>query len=389
MKALLVHSTKFKKYEDFYYSRQFSYGILKERYLRYVNELHVIGRVEKVSSAEDYNISSGENVYHKSVPNIMSPIKLLKNKNKVSKSIENYLLKESIDIIVARLPSAYSLMAIKIADKLGITVIVEMVGDPLESLWNHGSLKGKLYAPISYLKHKKQLKKTKNIIFVTKNYLQKRYQPDFRKVNTTNISNVDLTVEQNFDIEKKKLHYPFNNEVVKISTIGDFTSKYKDIDTAISFINGMRKLGYNVHLYILGKGDKTQFSKMIKKYNVEPYIHFTSEIKGGNDVLKWLDNFDLYIHPSLTEGLPRALIEAMSRGLPAIGTKVGGIPELLDKKMLVGTRSPAEMIFIADNLLNDINFYNEQVEYNYKKSKYYYKEVLTEKRDKFWENLLH
>jgi len=37
---------------------------------------------------------------------------------------------------------------------------------------------------------------------------------------------------------------------------------------------------------------------------------------------------------SRTEGLPRALIEAMARGLPCVATRVGGIPELLDEDAL-------------------------------------------------------
>ena len=43
----------------------------------------------------------------------------------------------------------------------------------------------------------------------------------------------------------------------------------------------------------------------------------------------WLDSLDVYIQPSLVEAMPRALIEAMSRGLPSLGSKVGDIPELL------------------------------------------------------------
>jgi glycosyltransferase involved in cell wall biosynthesis len=41
-----------------------------------------------------------------------------------------------------------------------------------------------------------------------------------------------------------------------------------------------------------------------------------------------------------TEGLPKALVEAMGRGLPCIGTKVGGIPELLPEEDLVAPNDP-------------------------------------------------
>ena len=42
----------------------------------------------------------------------------------------------------------------------------------------------------------------------------------------------------------------------------------------------------------------------------------------------------VYIQPSRIEGLPRALIEAMSRGCACVGSSVGGIPELLNNQYI-------------------------------------------------------
>ena len=56
---------------------------------------------------------------------------------------------------------------------------------------------------------------------------------------------------------------------------------------------------------------------------------------------------DVFVLASLTEGLPRVLVEAMGRGLPCVATAVGGIPELIDPPWLVPARDP---VALADAL---------------------------------------
>ena len=95
---------------------------------------------------------------------------------------------------------------------------------------------------------------------------------------------------------------------------------------------------------------------------------------------------DVYIQPSLQEGLPRALLEAMSRGLPCIGSNAGGIPELLEKKMIFKKRNVKQLCKILKNLNKEelINSAN----YNFKKSKLYNLSYLNNKRNNFYDKIL-
>ena len=52
-----------------------------------------------------------------------------------------------------------------------------------------------------------------------------------------------------------------------------------------------------------------------KKMNVSNFIQFDGTLPSGQKVYDWLDEVDIYLQPSFQEGLPRALIEAMSRPL--------------------------------------------------------------------------
>lgn len=69
------------------------------------------------------------------------------------------------------------------------------------------------------------------------------------------------------------------------------------------------------------------------------------------DVYPWLRRFHLFVLPSLSEGMPVALLEAMLAGLPVIATRVGGVPEVVEhgvSGLLVGPRDPQAL---ADAIL--------------------------------------
>ena len=102
-----------------------------------------------------------------------------------------------------------------------------------------------------------------------------------------------------------------------------------------------------------------------------------------DEMFAWLDSLDVYIQPSLQEGLPRALIEAMSRGLPCYGTRTGGIPELL----------PAECVckrnmFISTQFARFLRCYTkekakEMAIRNFEESKQYSVDILNDRRYNF------
>jgi glycosyltransferase involved in cell wall biosynthesis len=64
-------------------------------------------------------------------------------------------------------------------------------------------------------------------------------------------------------------------------------------------------------------------------------VSFRGQLTVGGPVRAQLDAADLFVLPSYQEGLPRAMVEAMARALPCLGSTVGGIPELLPEEDLV------------------------------------------------------
>ena len=69
-----------------------------------------------------------------------------------------------------------------------------------------------------------------------------------------------------------------------------------------------------------------KFTQMVRERNLENVIRIIGEVPPGQ-MNKWMKASDLFVLSSHTEGMPNALMEAMSCGLPVVATAVGGLPE--------------------------------------------------------------
>ena len=202
-----------------------------------------------------------------------------------------------------------------------------MVACPWDSLWNHSSILGKILAPLMYLKTKKVYKELKNIIYVSEEFLQNRYPTKGNSLGCSdvNIENVDdVLLNQRLDKIKKK------KDLIRIGLVGSLNVNFKGHKEAILMVRELNKKDYKVELHCLGGGDAKS-------------VFFDGTLPSGDPVFKWFDSLDIYVIPSLQEGLPRALVEAMSRACPAVGMRTGGIPELINKDFVCKRKDYKEM----------------------------------------------
>jgi glycosyltransferase involved in cell wall biosynthesis len=69
-----------------------------------------------------------------------------------------------------------------------------------------------------------------------------------------------------------------------------------------------------------------------------------------------LANADIFVLPSVSEGLPISILEAMTTGLPVVATRVGGVPELVEDGVtgfVVPSENSAELAKALNRLLDD------------------------------------
>lgn len=113
-----------------------------------------------------------------------------------------------------------------------------------------------------------------------------------------------------------------------VVTVGGFDHPVKGHDVLIRALQGLP-----VRLTIVGGGRlRGELEQLASRHGVA--LTFAGELGGAARVRDVLDTADLFVLASRSEGMPRALIEAMNAGVPAVGTAIGGMPELLPASQL-------------------------------------------------------
>jgi glycosyltransferase involved in cell wall biosynthesis len=379
MKAVFAHDHIFYKYLEQYYSHG---ELSQEMLLRYTSnfgKVMILTRQKKIEKLNDrMSISSIPRTEFIEIPNFKS-LKRCYKINEARRILEKEV--EMADCVIARV-SSIGLLAIECAIKKNKPYIVEVTACSWDTLWNYGNLLGKLIAPYYYFKTKKLIQKSQYVIYVTNKFLQKRY-PTLGV--TTECSNVVISDFDESIIEKRVKKITCNEKRIILGTIGALSSRYKGFDTVIKALSILkRKTGAAIEYRLLGGGDSHNLRKLAIKFGVEDLIRFDGTLPSGKPVLDWLDDIDVYIQPSRAEGLPRAAIEAMSRGCPVIGSDAGGIPELLSKNCIFhksNYKQLAEIIY--QNVFNK-DWLEDEAQRNFKEAKKYDKEKIELRRNEFF-----
>lgn len=293
--------------------------------------------------------------------------------------IENFI--QSCDLVIARVPSIIAFRAAEIAVKYGIKLMVEAMGDPWDAYWNH-SIKGKMIAPYMTLKMKYIMNRADFAIYVTREYLQDLYPCKGLSISASNVAlaNVDESILER-RLQKIALA---SKSSTSLMTAAGINVKAKGHRYVIEAIKKLKENNIHVMYYLAGEGSSSYLKGIATKLGVEDNIVFLGELP-MRKVYEYIDMVDIYIQPSLQEGLPRAVIEAMSRACPCLGARTAGIPELIDKECIFDRKSSDAIVSAITRML-DSNM-SKYAKSNFERSKEYYSSVLDQKRKGFFEKI--
>lgn len=169
------------------------------------------------------------------------------------------------------------------------------------------------------------LKLADAVVLVSNDMVRNRNMNRFRFTNYSVINNgiqpiIPIPVPEDDEVRR------FCKGSFVIGSIGRLSPE-KNHTLLIRAFQQILQEGPDAKLVLLGDGEsRSSLEAEIRTLNLENRIL----IAGYKDnAFNYLPLFDLFVLPSLTEGLPVTLLEAMSCGTPIVSTRVGGIPEAL------------------------------------------------------------
>jgi len=132
----------------------------------------------------------------------------------------------------------------------------------------------------------------------------------------------------------------------------------KGLEEAVAALPILRQARRDAHLVFVGPVDEASASgrevvRLAEKHGVAPAVHLAG---AHDDAATLLSAFDVLLHPSRHEALPRAVLEALHAGIPVIAAAVGGLPEAIEDRrsgLLVPPRDAGRLGEAAGRLARD------------------------------------
>ncbi len=353
-----------------------------ERYLTVYDKVGVAVRVRRADTVPEPGYrADGPGIEFRDLPDYLGPWQYLRSRGLISAVLREIV--PLYDTFCLRVPCAIGTMLWRELRRRGRPFGAEVVGDPWDSL-GPGSVRS-LARPLARRLAARDLRAQCHsaiaTAYVTRESLQRRYPPG-PDTYTTHYSSIELPPDALIDAARAEFAQPG-----RIIYVGTLAVLYKAPDV---LIEAFARLGRaDLDLILAGDGrERPQLESLADSLGVAGQTTFLGKIPAGTGVRAALDAADLFVLPSRQEGLPRAMIEAMARGLPCIGSTAGGIPELLPPEDLVPPDDSAALAGKIAEFLDNPQRMQAAAARNRKVAAEYLAPVLAQRRREFYTQLL-
>ncbi len=326
-----------------------------EPYREFFPEVRVLARVGLAPEpAPGWARSEGPGVRFDGLPDYRGPWGYLASLGALRARVERAV--QGADALLLRAPGAIAYLAFGAARRLGLDAYaVEVLGDPFDSLAGESLV----VAPAARRWSRRRLgelcRRAPLVSYVTRRQLQQGYPPGGESFWCSDARLGAPAPAAVRARRRERLWQAVGRErPFELGMLGSLDRLYKAPEVHLAAVARCRRRGIHLRFSIAGEGrQRPGLERLARQLGISDIVRFPGRLAPGAAVESFLDSLDLFLQASRTEGLPRSLVEAMNRGLPAIGSTAGGIPELLKPEWLVEPGSAAALGALIERALSD------------------------------------
>lgn len=273
-----------------------------------------------------------------------------------------------VDLFYCRVPDPFAWLPAFFLKK---PVIMHYVGDALEALWAKKQLSylNRIFQSLVFLPEfiLTLMASAKSRTFTNGHHIANKLS--FFKISATAVISSTLG-EQDFCNRQFK-----PTKCVKLIYVG-YLRAAKGVSTLISMAKILKERQINFELTIIGSGEiENQLKDIVADYKLTDSIQFLGHVDNRKQLNKHYRDNDIFLFPSLSEGSPRVVLEAMANSLSVISTSVGSLPYIFSNNKDISFAEPESGESFAnevENQLKHVEETNQQVQqaFNKVKSKY-------------------
>jgi glycosyltransferase involved in cell wall biosynthesis len=391
MRLLIAVEQRYERGKDDHF-----YAEGPARYASWANYLEAFEEVTVVARAgpaqkkwREEERADGPGVSFCPLPDYRGPWEFLRRQRELRPVVRQALAHG--DACILRVPGLVGRLAWQEIRRAARPYALEVVGDPWDALgpgtWP--SLLRPVFRRVGARDLATMCRDAAAIHYVTERTLQRRYPPG-PHTYSAGFSDALMkfafaepeTIARRFQRIAEHGGNPSN--LFRIGFLGSLAQLYKGPDVLLHAVERCVERGMNLDVWLVGEGRYAGPMRVLAhQLRLTGRLHFLGHLLYGEAIFRYFDLLDLFVMPSRAEGLPRALLEAMARGCPAIGSDVGGISELLAAEDLVPVGDAKSLGEKIRQVAGDPARRKRMSERNLERARQFRPEVQEEKRREF------